>query len=417
MGYNSGVRMLLAAFTLLVGSVTSGPVLDEAATQLKRDPVFVHPLAERPLDEAEARKIREAIQEGNAPIFVAVLPTSAEGEVSGGLNALPGALGEAVGFKGTYAVVTGKGFRAASNSLPQGQAGQIATAVFNDTKNDGAAAVLLEFVRRVKDVQAGGGGSGSGAPTSTGSGSSTNEKKGSGAGSLLLLGGLAGGGFWLFRRKKKKDAEVKQYLTGEQDDLRSELAVLADDVLRLEPEVALKPEARDDYEAGVARFKWAQAAIDTIDSVDDPPRVRRGMTEAQYAMARARAAIRGHEMPPPPEELQRPGPYGEPAVELDEQRQPVYAGYGGHGGGWGGGGFFGGNGLFTGLLLGQMLGGGGGWGGGFGWGGGGHDRPEGTDGGWGGGGGGGMFGGGGGGDWGGGGGGDFGGGDSGGGDW
>lgn len=407
MGYNSGVRTLLAVLTLLSGSVTAGPLVDEAASALKRDPVFVHPAAERPIDESQARAIRGAIAEGNAPVFVAVLPTSAEDEVSGGLNGLPRALGEAVGFRGTYAVVTGKGFRAASNALPEGVAAEIATATFNDQRDDGPAAVLLEFVRRVDRAQAEGSG-GSTAP---------EEKKESNpvAGGLLLAG-LAGGGVYLFRRKKKKDAERRQILVGEQEDLRSELAVLADDVLRLEPEVELNPEARGDYEAGVARFKWAQAAIDSIDSPDDPPRVRRGMAEAQYAMARARAHIRGHDMPAPPEELQRPGPYGEPAVELDERREPVYAGYGGYGGGWGGGGYFGGNGMFTGLLLGSMLSGGG-WGGGFGFGGGGYDRPQDQgNSGWDGGSSGGDWGGGGG-DFGGGGGGDFGGGDSGGGDW
>ena len=85
------------------------------------------------------------------------------------------------------------------------------------------------------------------------------------------------------------------------------------------------------------------------------------MAEARYSMDRARAIIDGREPPAPPEELRQPGRHGEPAVTIDEQRQPAYVGYpGGYSGGWFGG--MGGGGLFSGLLLGSLLGGFGGWG-------------------------------------------------------
>lgn len=395
-GYGEGVRTLLAALALFAGTTTAGPIVDEAAAELRRDSVYVHPDADIELSESDADRIRGAIRDGDEAIYVAVLPSAAESE-AGGIGNLPRALREATGFEGTYAVATGTGVRAGSDFV---QASQLMTDAFNDNRGDGAGGVLLAFVERVQSA-ASGSGSGSGGSSSSDGGSDA----GGGLLPWLLVGGAVGGGVYLMRKSNKRRQQEQAVLVGDQEDLRAELAVLADDVMRLEPEVEIKPEARDDYEAGVARFKWAQAAIDSIDSPDDVPRVRRGMAEAQYAMARARAIIRGHEPPDPPAELQRPGPYGEPAVELDDQRHPQYAGYGGYGGGWGGGGFFGGNGLFTGLLLGQMLGGGG-WGGGFGWGGGGHGQSSGGD--WGGGGGGGGdWGGGGGGDWGGGGGGDW----------
>lgn len=413
MGTTDSVRTLLAALVLFAGTTTAGPVLDEAAAGLKRDPVYVHPQASGILDDGDADDLRSAIKDGDRPIFVAVLPLAAQ-EEAGSLNDLPIELGQAVGLRGTYAVVTSDGFRAASNDLGQGVAGRLATDAFTDAREQGAPGVLAAFVERVNAASGEGGGSGG---SGSGFGSSgSNESEGGGGSGLLplvLIGGGIGAAVYFVRKGNKRKQEEMAAVVGDQEDLRSELAVLADDVMRLEPEVELKPAARDDYEAGVARFKWAQAAIDAIDSPDDVPRVRRGMAEAQYAMARARAIIRGHEPPGPPAELQQQGPYGEPAIQLDDRRQPQYAGYEQYGGGWGGGGFFGGNGLFTGLLLGQMLGGGMGWGGGFGWGAGGHERPADVGGGWGGGGG--DFGGG---DWGGGGGGDFGGGgDVGGGDW
>lgn len=407
-----GVRTLLAALTLLVGSTSAGPILEDAAAGLKKDPVYVHPEAQDLVNDGDVDDLRSKVREGDRPIYIAVLPLSAQ-EEAGSLDDLPSELGQAVGLRGTYAVVTSQGFRAASNDLGQGVAGRLATDAFNDARDGGAPGVLAAFVERVNAASGEGGGSGSSSGQGRGEGSGGS---GGGGGSLLplvLVGGGIGGAVYFMRKNNRRKQEELASVVGDQQDLKAELAVLADDVMRLEDDVALKPEARDDYEAGVARFRWAEAAIDAIDSPDDVPRVRRGMAEAQYAMARARAIIRGHEPPGPPPELQQQGPYGEPAIQLDERRQPQYAGYEQYGGGWGGGGFFAGNGLFTGLLLGQMMGGGMGWGGGFGWGAGGHDRPADVGSGdWGGGGG---FGGG---DWGGGGGGDFGGGgDVGGGDW
>ncbi|HUP85939.1 MAG TPA: hypothetical protein VM143_09755 [Acidimicrobiales bacterium] len=401
------MRTLLAALTLFSGAFSAGPIVEDASAALRKDPVFVHPDAASLVDPGDVDELRASIRRGDRPIFIAVLPQAAQDE-AGGIDQLPSALGQATGLRGTYAVVTSQGFRAGSNDLGAGVAGRLATDAFNDARSGGAAGVLKAFVERVEGVESSGTGVGSGSDSTSG----RDSGGGSGLLPLVLVGGAVVGGVYLLRKGNKRRQVEQAAMVGDQEDLRSELAVLADDVMRLEDDVALEAEARDDYEAGVARFKWAQAAIDAIDSPDDVPRVRRGMAEAQYAMARARAIIRGHEPPPPPPDLQQQGPYGEPAIELDDRRQPQYAGYQQYGGGWGGGGFFGGNGLFTGLLLGQMLGGGG-WGGGFGWGGGGHERPADMGGGWDGGGGG--FGGGGG-DWGGGGG-DFGGGDVGGGDW
>ena len=390
--------MTVASLVFAVALAAAGPLLDQAAGELRRDPVYVSPDADpaRSLSEGDASDLRRRIGSAERPVFVAVLPDTAADE-AGGLDRLPAALGEATGLRGTYAVVTGKGFRAASNDLPAGVAGSLATSAFQAERDNGTAAVLGAFVARV-DTFAAEGGSGSGAPATE------TPSSGSGGSSvlpLLLVGGAVGGGLWAMSRRRKEVAVTRAAMDGDREDLRAELAVLADDVLRLEDDVAISPAARDDYEAGVARYRWAQVAIDAVDSPDDIPRVRRALAEGAYAMARARAIVRGDAPPPPPAELTRPGPYGEPAVELDDERRPVYAGFGG---GWGGGGFFGGNGLFAGILLGQMLGGGFGWGGGWGHGGGSDGGGDG-----------GSIGGGlGGGDWGGG---DFGGGDVGGGDW
>lgn len=384
-------------------AVAQVTVLDAAAQALKRDPVYVDPAAER--RDLSEQGLRSRIRDGGSPIFVAVLPASVVGEAGGDVNRLPTVLAQRVGLRGTYAVVAGTSFRAASNVLPTGRAGVLATASFQARSGAGTGAVLETFIDRVNQGAAGSIGSSSPAG---GSGSST------GLVVLLVLLALGGGGLvlWSRSRRRKKEEERRQ-LAADRQMLQAELSVLGDDVLALEPEVTLRPEARADYDAGVTRYKSAEAALEYADEQVDLVRVGRVVEEGRYAMDRARALVQGRQPPPPPPELARPGRRGEPALDVDEVGAPRYAGAGDSpfygGGGW----FGGGNGLFTGLLIGQMLGGGwgGGWGGG-GWGGGGWGgRDDGGDRGDGGGSDGGSDGGGG--DWGGG---DFGGGDFGGGD-
>jgi hypothetical protein len=409
------MRRLAVAFTVLVTlvgatptawsqAVATGSLLDEAATELRRSPVYQHPDAERRISPDAADALAERIAEGDTPIFVAVLPASAAEEAGGDARALPAVLGEATGLRGTYAVVVGNGFWAASNQLERGRATSLATSAFQARRDDGTEAVLVEFVER---VQAAAAGRGSAAPSGD-RGLDDGAGDGIGGTGLLALAALGGAGylFWRRGRRRQDQEEERRQTAADRQLLGAELSVLADDVMALEPQIALHPEARDDYEAGVSRYRAGQAALEYAGDDVDFVRVARVIAEGRYAMNRARAQVEGREPPPPPEELRVPGRHDEPALDVDDRGRPVYVGAGEpfYGGGWFGGG---GGGLFTGLLLGQMLGGGWGFGG---WGSGHHDHGDGggdAGGDWGGG----DFGGG---DWGGG---DFGGGDFGGGDW
>jgi hypothetical protein len=154
--------------------------------------------------------------------------------------------------------------------------------------------------------------------------------------------------------RQRQQPEVA--LSGGEPDvgmIRAELSVLADDVLRLEPQAAIHEGARDDYEAAAHRYRVAQAALDQDHGRVDLVRVQRVVDEATWAMARARAEIEGRRPPAPPAALQQPGPRGEPAVRLDERQRPTYVGSTEpFRAGW-----FAGGGLLGGLLLGPMLGG------------------------------------------------------------
>jgi hypothetical protein len=367
---------LLIPVLLLVGA---GParaqtaVLDRAAQELRRNSVYVDPAAERPISDSAAQALRDRIAGGRSPIFVAVLPASAVSEAGGDPSRLPSVLGQKVSLQGTYAVVAGNSFRAASNALPAGRAGSIATSSFQAQSAAGTEAVLATFVDRVNQAAAAAGGSSSGSggdEVDGGRASGGTSGGGSGAGLLVLLGiGGAGLFLWSGRRRRQRQQEGRRARAADRQVLEAELSVLGDDVLALEPEVTMHPEARADYDAGVTRYKSAEAAMQYADDRVDLVRVGRVIDEGRYAMARARARTEGREPPPPPEQLRQRGRRDEPALDVDSQGTPVYVGYGGmpwYGGGWFGGG--GGGGLLTGLMLGEMLGGGwggGGWGGGY----------------------------------------------------
>jgi hypothetical protein len=140
--------------------------------------------------------------------------------------------------------------------------------------------------------------------------------------------------------------------------LRAELSVLADDILRFEPRVAINEAARQDFESAMHRYRVAQAAFDEAPDEVDLVRVQRVVDEATWSMARARAIVDGRPPPDPPATLQRPGLHGEPAIELDDDDHPTYVGSSApYRSGW----FAAGGGLFGGLLVGTMLGGFGSW--------------------------------------------------------
>jgi hypothetical protein len=203
-----------------------------------------------------------------------------------------------------------------------------------------------------------------GSDGSTRSAASGDDDSGSGwVLPVVLVGGAGAVGLLVWRVSKRRREDAAERARAEEADrqlLKAEISVLADDVVRLEPLIQLHPEAQRDFDAAVSRYRAAQAALDFADEPVDLVRVARVVAEARYSMDRARAIVEGREPPAPPEELQRPGQHGEPAITIDSDRQPAYVGYpGGFQSGW----FGGTNGLFGGLLLGSLLFGGfGGWG-------------------------------------------------------
>ena len=362
------VLPLLFAVLVLTAAAptTTGVLVDEAAAELRQDPVYVHPDAERALSDGEAEALRDRIRDEGLALFVAVLPAAAADEV-GDVNEVPQALGEAIGLQGTVATVVGSSFRAGSSTLSAGVAGRLATESFAAERDAGTAAVLARFVDEVAAVEAGrplpSAGDGD-----SGSDSDSDSDRG-GLPSWVLPAGLIGGGAWLLSRRRRRtvaNAGQQRQTTADVEALRAGAQLLGEDVLQLEPHVTVVPAAQGDYEAALSRFRFVEAVLPNVDTDEEVARTQRVLDEGHYAMSRAKAIVEGRQPPPPPADLARPGTHAEPALTLDDRGAPSYAGNGGPFYGGGGGWFGGGGGLLTGLVLGQVLGGGFGWGGGWG---------------------------------------------------
>ena len=249
--------------------------MDAVAEQLRNDPVYVDPVAERELSESEIEDVREAIGEAWTPIYIAVLPADAADGAGGDPAEVARQLSASVGRPGTYGVIVGDSFRAGSSELPTGQAGELAVDAL-ESGGDDTAAVLVDFVGLVSaaaaDAESGG---------SDGSSGSSDDGGSSILLPVLLVGGAGAAGLWAWRSSQKRKAAAAERARAEEADrqmLRAELSVLADDVVRLEPEVELHPDARSDFDAAVSRYRAAQAALDYADQPVDLVRAetRRG---------------------------------------------------------------------------------------------------------------------------------------------
>jgi len=153
---------LVIAFLLLLVFAPSAAAQDDiqaAAEALRRDPVYVAPGAEL-AGQVDVDALRDRIRSsGASPMYVAVLSGDAAASPDEALTALH----DAVGLRGTYAVVAGRSFRAGSDLFRV--AGEASAAAQSHDNVEGA---LEDFIGRVGDLRAGrqpsgsGGGGGSG---------------------------------------------------------------------------------------------------------------------------------------------------------------------------------------------------------------------------------------------------------------
>ena len=208
------VGLLSAALTLgaMPAGAASSVDLEEVAGELRSNPVYVDPDAERALTEDEVEELRSAIRGADTPIYIAVLPATAADLAGGDPAEVASQLAEAVDRDGTYGVVVGDSFRAGSSELPAGQAAELATDAL-DANGDDTAAVLTDFVDRVADAAVSGDGA-----TGSGGGDGGDDGGTNWVLPVLLAGAAAVGGVLLWRRSRRRQEEAAERARAEAAD-------------------------------------------------------------------------------------------------------------------------------------------------------------------------------------------------------
>src|SRR3954452_20420299 len=387
-----GLLVAVAAAALaLAATARAGERIDAAVAALQTRAVYVDPDADLKIGAAEQARLRAAIDTSNAgPVYIAILPLTAENETGGDPDGVLQALHDGLRRPGTYAVVVGRHFRAGSEGvLRPGVAGRLATEALDANRGQGVAATLTDFVHRVADARQNAGAS---------PGDGTNDEPGTGGGGLiglLVLGGLTFVGFRAIQGRRRGQAELAEVKAAAHDDL----IALADDVQKLEQPVETNARAKQEYAEAIEDYGNASDAYDRARRPNQLQEVTSALEEGRYHMAAAEAILAGKKAPerrPPCFFDPRHGPSTRdvewapaggaprtvPACEADAQaverglepasrevvaggRSVPYWSAPPYFGPWAGGYFmpFGGAGFLSGLFVGELLGGAyGGWG-------------------------------------------------------
>jgi hypothetical protein len=364
---------------LMAAPAFAGPIVDAAAAHLRNDPVYVDPNAGDVLNGDAAARVRAHITSGQASIFVAALPAAVTGEVGGNADALPQAIGQALGRNGAVAVVTSRGFRAGASSnsgLARGQAGELANLAFAAHKSDGPEAVLQDWIGRVQAAVAKNQAS---AASGTAQAKALKPHKSrTGLIVFLVLVGLVllVVAVWMIVGVSNK----RRRFRAEKSKTDSQVASLGSQVLQYS--------STDDEEITEAaeRYSWASSALGKARTVDDLEAVNAACAAGFDAIRRYQ-----HKNDPQPASAFRYGDYdagehGTPKIKGAKQAREarsepdprpvekpapsnttVVNNYGGSGqsGYWYGGGWYGGSyygpgyyssmNFWDGMLLGEML--------------------------------------------------------------
>jgi hypothetical protein len=269
---------------------TGGPIVQQAAQELSgSNPVYVHPDAASFVSQDTINEVRDEVNRASRPIYVAVLPESAEGEVSNARE-LPTALHEAKDADGVYVVLTtGNGIyvSASGGSAAQDLALRIAQSAQDAGQEGGADAALLSAVK----------GAAKGKPVNTESGLSAT-------GAAVLVGVLLvavalGAGLLMVsvrrrrQRKRQELEEVKQVANEDVTRLGEDIAALDLDVGAADVDEA----TRADYRHALESYDLAKAALNRATSPEEMAGVTTALEDGRYAMTSVRARLAGQPVP------------------------------------------------------------------------------------------------------------------------
>ncbi|MEU5211162.1 hypothetical protein [Streptomyces sp. NPDC020742] len=285
------VAALLAVVAALAPDARAAGGLDEAATALKKGPVYVDPRASGLLSSAQADALAKKIKDADKPVFVAVLPRTAEYPPSTLLRDLR----TKVGISGVYAVELGNGFNAGadprvmSHSSVQNLVGSVKRSQYPTVSER-----LNSFVDTANQSASGHapdswGGSGSGFDTGTAVG----------LGVLAVVGG--GGAYALARRNRRRRAEAERAAL---EDLRvvvdEDITAFGEELDRLDfspGEPGADDAMRADYSRALDAYENAKAAMAAAEHPGEVQKVTQALEEGRFALATLDARRTGRPLP------------------------------------------------------------------------------------------------------------------------
>ncbi|MCK7622610.1 hypothetical protein MUU72_05725 [Streptomyces sp. RS10V-4] len=291
--------LLLAAVALLAGAAVlprpaaaAGSGLDTVAEALRKSPVYVDPRVRDQLPDADRDALARKIRDADKPVFVAVLPETAEFPQATLLRDLR----TKVGVTGVYAVHLGAdGFNAGADRqvLPRNAVANLKSAAKGAHRGD-AKGMVTEFAEQAAaqargEAPASWGGTGSG-------GSATGLLVG---GAVVVAGGL--GGYALFRRARKQREERERAAL---DALRvvvdEDITAFGEELDRLDfspSEPGATDTMRADYTSALDAYDLAKTRMSEARRPGDVQAVTAALEDGRFALATLAARRTGAPLP------------------------------------------------------------------------------------------------------------------------
>ncbi|GGU48019.1 hypothetical protein [Streptomyces violascens] len=281
---------LAAALTPVPAHAASGTAT--VADALKKSPVYVDPRAESQLSKPDAEALAKKIKDAGKPVFIAVLPQSAEFPPATVLKDVR----SLTGVTGLYAIRLGDGFNAGADRqvMAKNAVGNLVGAVKRSSPRD-AKTELNSFVdealRQARGKAPGswsGGGDG---------GSATAAWLA--VGGVLVVGG--GAGYAVLRRSRKKREERER---AELEALRTvvdeDITAYAEELDRLAftpSEPGVTDEMRKDYEHALDTYDKAKEQLAAAREPQDVQPVTETLADGRFALATLAARRKGAPLP------------------------------------------------------------------------------------------------------------------------
>ncbi|MEV6680380.1 hypothetical protein AB0N09_26485 [Streptomyces erythrochromogenes] len=290
----SGLLLALGATALAVAPQASAATgVAAVAEALKEGPVYVDPRAAAQLPKAEADALAKKIKDAGKPVFVAVLPATADFPQDKVLAAVRAE----TGITGLYAIRLGDGFNAGADRtvMPANAVRNLTEAVKTGAPVD-ASTQLNNFVDQALPQTKG---------SAPGSWGTTGADAGVPVGGLVTLGAVAaiggGGAYVLVRRNRRKKEEARREAVERLSMVVDEdITAFGEELERLDfhpGEPGADDAMREDYERGLDSYEKAKQIMASVRYPEEVTGVTQALEDGRYALARLDARRRGEPVP------------------------------------------------------------------------------------------------------------------------